>query len=79
MLKAHRSVELIWGDRAGAVGRGVREAAPKARQVADRLDLLRSCSDTLLHPIERQFRLVRDVGRTLALNSLLLLTAEARQ
>ena len=65
-LKAHPGVEIIARDRAGAYARGAREGAPEARQVADRWHILRNCSDTLLNVVEKQYRLVREIGRSLA-------------
>lgn len=64
-LSDHPSVEIIARDRAGAYARGAREGAPQAQQIADRWHLLRNCSDALQNVVERQYRLVRDVGKTL--------------
>lgn len=64
-LSDHPSVEIIARDRAGAYARGAREGAPQAQQIADRWHLLRNCSDALQNVVERHYRLVRDVGKTL--------------
>ena len=64
-LKDHPGVEIIARDRAGAYARGAREGAPKAQQVADRWHLLRNCSDALQNVVERRYRLVRDIGKSL--------------
>lgn len=65
-LKAHPGVEIIARDRGGAYARGAREGAPNARQVADRWHMLRNCSDILLTAVERRYRLVREIGKSLA-------------
>lgn len=65
-LKSNPGAEIIARDRAGAYAKGVREGAPLARQVADRWHMLRNCSDALLATVEKRYRLVREVGRSLA-------------
>ncbi|PWE53923.1 hypothetical protein DEM27_23710 [Metarhizobium album] len=64
-LKDHPGVEIIARDRAGAYASGAREGAPNAQQVADRWHLLRNCSDALQNVVERRYRLVRDIGKSL--------------
>ncbi|WFU12789.1 ISL3 family transposase (plasmid) [Rhizobium sp. CB3090] len=64
-LADHPGVEVIARDRAGAYARGAREGAPKAQQIADRWHLLRNCSDALQNVVERQYRVIRDVGKAL--------------
>lgn len=68
-LTEHPGVEIIARDRAGAYARGAREGAPNARQVADRWHLLRNCSDALLNVVERRYRVVREVGKSLAIQN----------
>lgn len=65
-LKAHPGAEIIARDRAGSYAKGAREGAPLARQVADRWHMLRNCSDALLSAVEKRFKLVREVGQSLA-------------
>ncbi|MBG6117386.1 chorismate mutase [Sphingobium sp. JAI105] len=55
------------GTRPECLCRGAREGAPAARQVADRWHLLRNCSDALLNVVERRYRVVREVGKSIAL------------
>lgn len=64
-LADHPGVEVIARDRAGAYARGAREGAPKAQHVADRWHLLRNCSDALQNVVERRYRVIRDVGKSL--------------
>ncbi|WP_411973983.1 IS66 family transposase [Sphingobium sp. 3R8] len=64
---AAERVEIIAGDRASAYARGAREGAPAARQAADRWHLLCNCSDALLNVVERRYRVVREVGKSIAL------------
>ena len=65
-LKSHPGAEIIARDRAGSYAKGAREGAPLARQVADRWHMLRNCSDAMLSVVERRYKLVREVGRSLA-------------
>lgn len=65
-LQAHPGIEIIARDRGGAYARGAREGAPNARQVADRWHMLRNCSDILLGAVERRYRLISEIGKSLA-------------
>jgi transposase len=65
-LQAHPGTKIIARDRGGAYARGAREGAPNARQVADRWHMLRNCSDILLGAVERRYRLIREIGKSLA-------------
>lgn len=65
-LKSNPGAEIIARDRGGSYAKGAREGAPLARQVADRWHMLRNCSDAVLAAVEKRYRLVREVGRSLA-------------
>ena len=65
-LKSNPGAQIIARDRAGSYAKGAREGAPSARQVADRWHMLRNCSDAVLAAVEKRYRLVREVGRSLA-------------
>ncbi|EIZ78118.1 transposase [Novosphingobium sp. Rr 2-17] len=65
-LKSHPGAEIIARDRGGSYAKGAREGAPLARQVADRWHMLRNCSDAVLSALEKRYKLVREVGQSLA-------------
>ncbi|WP_172704916.1 transposase [Sphingomonas sp. LH128] len=65
-LKSNPGAEIIARDRGGGYAKGARESAPLARQVADRWHMLRNCLDAVLAAVEKCYRLVREVGRSLA-------------
>ncbi|MEZ0136741.1 MULTISPECIES: transposase [Novosphingobium] len=65
-LKSNPGAEIIARDRGGSYAKGAREGAPLARQVADRWHMLRNCSDAVLAAVEKRYRLVREVRRSLA-------------
>lgn len=46
-LRCHPGVRIVSRDRASAYARGVREAAPDAKQVADRFHILKNLGDAL--------------------------------
>lgn len=63
-LRAHRGVEIVARDRAGADAEAVRVGAPGAIQVADRWHLLRNLGDALQHLLDRHHRDVRAAATT---------------
>lgn len=65
-LSSNPGAQIIARDRAGSYAKGAREGAPLARQVANRWHMLRNCSDALVAAVEKRYKLVREVGWSLA-------------
>ena len=55
-LQSHLAVKVVARDRAAAYGAGMRQGAPEATQVADRLHLLKNVASTLHEVFNAQHR-----------------------
>lgn len=59
-LRAHPGVEVVSRDRSSAYAQAATEAAPEARQVADRWHLLKNAREAVERLLERRYALIAD-------------------